>query len=218
MSVVDLIERQETWPAAMTGRPVSGRCRFCGTSFRHRVVDLGMSPLCESFLRADQLNQMEAFYPLHVWVCEKCFLVQLEEYVTGEEIFTDYAYFSSFSDSWLNHARRYVDQMIERLDLTAENHVVEIASNDGYLLQYFVQRGIPSLGIEPAANVAKVAEENGVPTLVTFFGVDSARELAEAGRHADLILGNNVLAQVPDLNDFVGGLKILLREGGVITI
>jgi SAM-dependent methyltransferase len=218
MSVVDLIERQDTWPTAVAGRPVSGRCRFCGTSFRHRVVDLGMSPLCESFLRADQLNQMEAFYPLHVWVCEKCFLVQLEEYVTGEEIFTDYAYFSSFSDSWLNHARQYVDQMIERLDLTPENHVVEIASNDGYLLQYFVQRGIPSLGIEPAANVAKVAEERGVPTLVTFFGVDSARELAEAGRHADLILGNNVLAQVPDLNDFVGGLKILLREDGVITI
>ena len=218
MSAVDVIEQPRTWPSAMTSRPVSGRCRFCGTPFRHRVVDLGMSPLCESFLRADQLNQMEAFYPLNVWVCERCFLVQLEEYVTGEEIFTDYAYFSSFSDSWLNHARRYVDQMIEQLGLTSENRVVEIASNDGYLLQFFVQRGIPVLGIEPAANVAKVAESKGVPTLVRFFGVETARDLVAGGHAADLILGNNVLAQVPDLNDFVGGLKILLAPSGVITI
>jgi hypothetical protein len=218
MSAVDVIERPRAWPTPMTGRPVSGRCRFCGTSFRHRVVDLGMSPLCESFLRADQLNQMEAFYPLHVWVCEQCFLVQLEEYVTGEEIFSDYAYFSSFSDSWLNHARRYVDQMIEQLGLTSKSQVVEIASNDGYLLQFFVQRGIPALGIEPAANVAKVAESKGVPTIVRFFGVDTARDLVAAGHEADLILGNNVLAQVPDLNDFVGGLKILLAPSGVVTI
>jgi SAM-dependent methyltransferase len=161
---------------------------------------------------------MEPFYPLHVWVCERCFLVQLEEYVTGEEIFTDYAYFSSFSDSWLAHAKRYVAQMIDQLDLTAKSQVVEIASNDGYLLQYFVQRGIPALGIEPAANVAKVAEAQGVPTIVKFFGVDTARELADAGQQADLILGNNVLAQVPDLNDFVGGLKILLAPSGVVTI
>jgi 2-polyprenyl-3-methyl-5-hydroxy-6-metoxy-1,4-benzoquinol methylase len=218
MPVGNLIERSHAWPSAMTGRPVSGRCRFCGTSFRHRVVDLGMSPLCESFLRADQLNQMEAFYPLNVWVCERCFLVQLEEYVTGEEIFTDYAYFSSFSDSWLSHARRYVDQMVHQLGLTQKSQVVEIASNDGYLLQYFVQRGIPALGIEPAANVAKVAEAKGVPTIVRFFGVDTARELATGGHQADLILGNNVLAQVPDLNDFVGGLKLLLAPSGVITI
>lgn len=218
MSAVDVIERPRAWPTAMTGRPVPGCCRFCGTSFRHRVVDLGMSPLCESFLRADQLNQMEAFYPLNVWVCERCFLVQLEEYVTGEEIFSDYAYFSSFSDSWLNHARRYVDQMIDQLGLTSKNRVVEIASNDGYLLQYFVQRGIPALGIEPAANVAKVAESKGVPTLVRFFGVETARDLVAGGHHADLILGNNVLAQVPDLNDFVGGLKILLAPSGVVTI
>jgi len=177
-----------------------------------------MSPLCESYLRADQLNEMEPFYPLHVWVCERCFLVQLEEYVTGEDIFTDYAYFSSFSDSWLQHCQRYVDQMIDQLALTGKSKVVEIASNDGYLLQYFVQRGIPSLGIEPAANVAKVAESKGVPTLVKFFGVDTARELADAGQQADLILGNNVLAQVPDLNDFVGGMKILLAPAGVITI
>jgi SAM-dependent methyltransferase len=218
MSAVDVIERSRVWPSAMTGRPVPGCCRFCGTSFRHRVVDLGMSPLCESFLRADQLNQMEAFYPLNVWVCERCFLVQLEEYVTGEEIFTDYAYFSSFSDSWLNHARRYVDQMVDELGLTSKSSVVEIASNDGYLLQYFVQRGIPALGIEPAANVAKVAEAKGVPTLVRFFGVETARDLVAGGHHADLILGNNVLAQVPDLNDFVGGLKILLAPSGVVTI
>jgi hypothetical protein len=144
--------------------------------------------------------------------------VQLEEYVTGEEIFSDYAYFSSFSDSWLNHARRYVDQMIDQLGLTSENRVVEIASNDGYLLQYFVQRGIPALGIEPAANVARVAETKGVPTLVRFFGVETARDLVLGGHHADLILGNNVLAQVPDLNDFVGGLKILLAPSGVVTI
>jgi SAM-dependent methyltransferase len=182
------------------------------------MVDLGMSPLCESFLSADQLNRMEAFYPLHAWVCDRCFLVQLEEYVSGEEIFTDYAYFSSFSDSWLDHCRRYVDQMIDQLHLTPESSVVEVASNDGYLLQYFVKRGIPALGIEPAANVAKAAEERGVRTLVKFFGRDTARELAAAGERPDLILGNNVLAQVPDLNDFVGGIKILLGERGVVTI
>jgi SAM-dependent methyltransferase len=218
MSLVETIENVDTWPRPMTGRPTSGHCRFCGTAFQHTVVDLGMSPLCESFLRADQLNQMEPFYPLRVWVCERCFLVQLEEYVTGEDIFTDYAYFSSFSDSWLNHAREYVEKMIDSLELTSKSSVVEIASNDGYLLQYFVQRGIPALGIEPAANVAKVAEKKGVPTLVRFFGVETARELAAAGQKADLILGNNVLAQVPDLNDFVGGLKILLGPSGVITI
>lgn len=218
MSFVETIENVDTWPRPMTGRPTSGHCRFCGTAFQHTVVDLGMSPLCESFLRADQLNQMEPFYPLRVWVCERCFLVQLEEYVTGEDIFTDYAYFSSFSDSWLNHAREYVEKMIDNLELTSKSSVVEIASNDGYLLQYFVQRGIPALGIEPAANVAKVAENKGVPTLVRFFGVETARELAAAGQKADLILGNNVLAQVPDLNDFVGGLKILLGPSGVITI
>jgi hypothetical protein len=161
---------------------------------------------------------MEAFYPLHAWVCERCFLVQLEEYVSGEEIFSDYAYFSSFSDSWLDHCRRYTDQMVSQLGLTATSTVVEVASNDGYLLQYFVQRGIPCLGIEPAANVATVAEQKGVPTLVKFFGRQTARELVAAGRRADLILGNNVLAQVPDLNDFVAGLKILLAPAGVITI
>jgi 2-polyprenyl-3-methyl-5-hydroxy-6-metoxy-1,4-benzoquinol methylase len=218
MSAVAVTEKAFSWPPAITHRPTSGQCRFCGTAFRHTVLDLGMSPLCESFLRGDQLNQMEPFYPLRLWVCEKCLLVQLEEYVTGEDIFTEYAYFSSFSDSWLQHSRQYVDQMIDRLALTSASEVVEVASNDGYLLQYFVQRGITALGIEPAANVAKVAESKGVRTLVKFFGVETARDLVAEGHQADLILGNNVLAQVPDLNDFVAGLKLLLAPSGVITI
>jgi SAM-dependent methyltransferase len=193
-------------------------CRFCGAPLTHTFVDLGMSPLCESYLRADQLNQMEPFYPLHVWVCDCCYLVQLEEYVSPAEIFTEYAYFSSYADTWLQHAHRYVDQVTERFGLGAGSHVVEIASNDGYLLQYFVQKGIPVLGVEPAANVAQAAIAKGVPTRVEFFGVDCARRMVAEGLAADLIAGNNVLAQVPDLNDFVAGLKILLKEHGVITI
>jgi SAM-dependent methyltransferase len=206
------------WPEAAAGAPKPGTCRFCGTPLRHTVVDLGMSPLCESYVPADRVNAMEPFYPLHVYVCDRCFLVQLEEFVSREEIFTEYAYFSSYSDSWLDHCRRYVDQMIGQLGLTKFSHVVEVASNDGYLLQYFVARGIPVLGVEPAANVAKVAVEKGVPTLVKFFGRDTAREMAAAGPKADLLLGANVLAQVHDLNDFVGGLKILLAPGGTVTI
>jgi 2-polyprenyl-3-methyl-5-hydroxy-6-metoxy-1,4-benzoquinol methylase len=198
--------------------PRRGHCRFCHTALAHTFVDLGMSPLCESFLRAEQLDQMEPFYPLHVRVCHRCFLVQLDAYVGGEEIFTEYAYYSSYSDSWLAHCKRYTDQMIESLHLTPQSQVVEVASNDGYLLQYFVQRGIPALGIEPAANVAKAAEAKGVRTLVKFFGRDTARELVAQGMRADLLLGANVLAQVPDLNDFVAGLKILLAPRGVITI
>lgn len=193
-------------------------CRFCGQSLTHVVVDLGMSPLCESFLRADQVNQMEPFYPLTTRVCERCFLVQLESYVDGEEIFTEYAYFSSYSESWLEHARKYTEDMTTRFALGRESHVVEVASNDGYLLQWFVKRGIPCLGVEPAKNVAAVAEEKGVPSLVEFFGVETAMKMVAAGQQADLLLGNNVLAQVPDLNDFVGGLKILLKPTGVITI
>jgi SAM-dependent methyltransferase len=177
-----------------------------------------MSPLCESYLSGDQLNQMEPFYPLHVHVCGECFLVQLEAYVCAEHIFTEYAYFSSYSVSWVEHARVYTEQMVERLRLGPSNHVVELASNDGYLLQHFVARGIPSLGIEPAANIAEVANRQGVPTLVKFFGVPLARELAAAGQQADLIAANNVLAQVPDLNDFVQGMKILLKPRGVVTI
>lgn len=193
-------------------------CLFCSAPLRHTVVDLGMSPLCESYLSHDELNQMEPFYPLHVRVCDRCFLVQLQEYVSGEEIFSEYAYFSSYSDSWLDHSRRYVDQMMETRGITPESQVIEVASNDGYLLQYFVDRGVPSLGIEPAANVARVAIEKGIPTRVEFFGEAYARELVEEGVRADLLLGNNVLAQVPDLNDFVAGLKILLAPGGFLTI
>jgi 2-polyprenyl-3-methyl-5-hydroxy-6-metoxy-1,4-benzoquinol methylase len=193
-------------------------CRFCKTELRHTFVDLGMSPLCESYLRPDQLNQMEAFYPLHVFVCDRCFLVQLQEYVNPENIFVEYAYFSSFSDSWLEHCRNYTGQMTERFGLNAQSLVVEVASNDGYLLQYFVEKEIPVLGIEPAANVAKVAVERGVPTLTQFFGMRLATELARDGKQADLLAGNNVLAQVPDLCDFVAGMKILLKPNGVLTL
>ena len=182
------------------------------------MVDLGMSPLCESFVPEDRLNEMEPFYPLHLYVCGVCYLVQIQEYVSGEEIFKEYAYFSSYSDSWLAHAERYTQEMIARWDLGAESSVVEVASNDGYLLQYFVSRDIPCLGIEPATNVARVAEEKGVPTLVRFFGRELATEMVAQGKQADLLLGNNVLAQVHDLNDFVGGLKMLLAAKGVITI
>ena len=177
-----------------------------------------MSPLCESFLRGDELNQMEPFYPLHVWVCDQCFLVQLEEYVTRETIFTEYAYFSSFSDSWLAHAERYTNAMIERFHLTSKSQVMEVASNDGYLLQYFVARGIPALGIEPAANVAATAVKKGVPTLVKFFGRETARELVAQGTRAELVAANNVLAQVNDLNDLVAGFEIVLAPGGVVTV
>jgi len=193
-------------------------CRSCSAPLLDTFVDLGMSPLCESFLRQDQVNQMEPFYPLHVRVCRNCFLVQLEAYVSGEEIFTEYAYFSSYSDSWVEHSRRYTDLAIERLGLTGSSFVVELASNDGYLLQHFVKRGVPVLGIEPAQNVAAVAEAKGVPTLAEFFGVDFAERLAVERGKADLILGNNVLAQVPDLNDFVGGIPRLLATNGTVTI
>src|SRR5438105_323023 len=193
-------------------------CRFCLAPLRDTFVDLGMSPLCESFLRGDQVNAMEAFYPLHVRVCRSCFLVQLEAYVSGEDIFTEYAYFSSYSDSWIEHARRYTAVAIERLGLDASSFVVELASNDGYLLQHFVKRGVPVLGIEPARNVARAAEEKGVPTLAEFFGVELGRQLARERGKANLILGNNVLAQVPDLNDFVGGIPPLLAHNGTVTL
>src|SRR5712692_6821933 len=199
---------------AMNGR---SKCRFCKTELRHTFVDLGMSPLCESYLRPEQLNQMESFYPLHVFVCERCFLVQLEEFVSPDHIFTEYAYFSSYSDSWLDHCRRYTEQMLSRFCLSEGSLVVELASNDGYLLQYFVRKGIPVLGIEPAENVAKAAEEKGIPTLVRFFGNRLATELASQGKKADLLVGNNVLAQVPDLCDFVAGMKTLLKPEGVLT-
>lgn len=193
-------------------------CRFCGNTLRYTFVDLGMSPLCESFLSVDQLNQMEPFYPLHVYVCEKCFLVQLEEFVSPENIFTEYAYFSSYSDTWLKHVRDYTRMVVDRFHLGGQSFVVEIASNDGYLLQNFVERKIPCLGIEPAANVAKDAIGKGIPTLVEFFGEELAQRLASEGKKADIIIGNNVLAQIPNLNDFVEGMKVLLKPQGVITI
>ena len=193
-------------------------CRFCGAPLRHNFVDLGMSPLCNSLIEPDRLNHAEVFYPLHVLVCEKCFLVQLEEYVVPDEIFGDYSYFSSYSDSWVEHARRYTDAMVERFKLNAESLVIEIASNDGYLLQHFVKRNVPCLGVEPAANVAKVAVERGIPTTVCFFGRDTAERIAREHGKPDLLLGNNVLAHVPDLNDFVAGMKALLNPRGVITM
>ena len=193
-------------------------CRFCGAGLRRTFVDLGMSPLCETYPSAADFNRGEVYYPLHVYVCENCFLVQLQEYESPERIFSDYAYFSSYSDSWLKHCETYCEKMTTRLGLNGQSFVVEVASNDGYLLQYFVRRSIPVLGIEPAANVAKVALEKGVPTLVQFFGTRLARELAANGRCADLVLGNNVLAQVPDVNDFVEGLKTLLKSTGVLTL
>jgi SAM-dependent methyltransferase len=196
----------------------SSACLSCGTPLHRTFVDLGMSPLCESYLPPEKLNQMERFYPLHVYVCESCFLVQLEEFVSPEEIFTEYAYFSSYAESWVAHMRAYAEMIAGRLHLSRDSFVVEVASNDGYLLQHFVKMGIPVLGIEPARNVAQVAIEKAVPTLVRFFGADLARALAGEGKQADLICGANVLAQVPRPNDFVKGLKILLKRGGVVTI
>jgi C-methyltransferase C-terminal domain/Putative zinc binding domain/Methyltransferase domain len=216
----DTIELDKAEPiAAQTKRLLTtARCRFCQTPLRHTFVDLGMSPLCESYLPANHLNAMEPFYPLHVKVCEECYLVQLEEYVSPEHIFTEYAYFSSYSDTWLKHSSNYVEMISIRLGLGSRSLAVELASNDGYLLQYFVEKGIPVLGVEPAVNVAKVAEKKGVPTLVKFFGCQTARQMVADGQAADLIIGNNVLAQVPDLNDFVGGIQILLKPGGVATL
>lgn len=193
-------------------------CRFCQAPLEETFVDLGMSPLCESFVAPEDRNCMEPFFPLHVWVCTECLLVQLEEYVSPADIFTEYAYFSSYSDSWLDHARRYVASVTDRFGFDDAHHVVEIASNDGYLLQYFVERGIPVTGIEPAANVAKVAQEKGVNTVVRFFGRETARDLVAQDRPADLIVGNNVLAHVPDINDFVGGIATLLKPEGVVTM
>jgi C-methyltransferase C-terminal domain/Putative zinc binding domain/Methyltransferase domain len=194
------------------------QCLFCSTELRHTFVDLGMSPPCESYRQPKQQNEMEPFYPLHVYVCEKCYLVQLQEYINPENIFSNYAYFSSYSDSWLQHAKDYVDMVIERFQLHDQSQVVEIASNDGYLLQYFVAQGIPTLGIEPAANIAKVAIKKGIPTVVKFFGEQMARKLVEKRLHANLLLGNNVLAHTPYLNDFVKGMKIILKPQGVITM
>jgi len=192
-------------------------CRFCGSPLELTVVDLGMSPLCESFLPPERIEAMEPFYPLHVRACERCWLVQLPAFVPPNEIFTEYAYFSAYSTAWVEHARAYVEMISARLELGGDDLVVELASNDGYLLQHFVGTGVPILGIDPAANVAQAAEERGVPTLVEFFGQELAQRLVSEGRSARLVLGNNVLAQVPDLNDFVAGVHTLLRPDGTAT-
>ena len=193
-------------------------CRFCKTPLQHVFVDLGVQPLANSYLKTEQLRKMEPHYPLCVYVCDTCYLVQLPEVQTPEEIFSDYAYFSSYSESWLKHAKDYTSLMIDRFGFDARSQVIEIASNDGYLLKYFKEKNIPVLGIEPAGNVAKVAREAGIPTIVKFFGIKTARELAAEGKLADLLLGNNVLAHVPDINDFVAGMKIVLKPKGVITM
>jgi SAM-dependent methyltransferase len=193
-------------------------CRFCRTELKRTFVDLGRAPLSNAFLVAEQLRRMEPHYPLHVYVCEACLLVQLEAFETAENIFGDYLYFSSYSELWLRHAEAYATRMTAEIRLGAGSLVVEVASNDGYLLQYFQQRGVGVLGVDPAANVAKIAEAKGVPTEVAFFGMATARRLVAAGKSADLICANNVLAHVPDLNDFVAGLKVLLKPVGTITV
>jgi SAM-dependent methyltransferase len=198
---------------------VSGRvCRFCGAPLQITFCDLGMSPLSNAFVKPSQSHQGEVFYPLHAFVCERCFLVQLEQFETPEKIFREYVYFSSYSDSWLDHCRRYAETMGAALGLGRQSFVIEVASNDGYLLQFFRKVGIPVLGIEPARNVAAAAEEKGIPTLSEFFGNALAARLVEEGRHADLMIANNVLAHVPDLNDFVAGLRRVLKPDGVLTL
>ena len=205
-------------PASSGTELVNRHCRLCHAPLQTTFVDLGMSPLCESYLTVDQLDQMEPYFPLHVLVCDNCFLVQLQEYVKPEHIFTQYAYFSAYSTSWVEHARRYCHMIKDRLGLGPASQVFEIASNDGYLLQHFLPLNVPVTGIEPAVNVAEAARKRNVPTLVEFFGLELAKRLVSEGRRADLIIGNNVLAQVPDLNDFTAGMEQLLLPNGVITL
>ena len=194
-------------------------CRFCQNPLTHEFVDLAASPPSNSYLRAEQLNEPEVFYPLRVFVCEKCFLVQIDEYKKAVEIFDEsYAYFSSFTKSWLEHSRKYVEMMCARFGFEENSQVIEIASNDGYLLQYFRQKNVPVLGIEPTLSTARAAREKGIETLTEFFGVSLAEKLVGENRRADLLLGNNVLAHVPDLSDFVGGLRVALKPDGVITM
>jgi 2-polyprenyl-3-methyl-5-hydroxy-6-metoxy-1,4-benzoquinol methylase len=194
------------------------RCRFCNASLRHVFVDLGMQPLANAYLTAADLKRSEPFYPLRLLVCAECFLVQVEDTVDPERLFSDYAYFSSYSDSWLRHAQTYAEMAVERFGLHGRSRVVEVASNDGYLLRFFATKGVEVLGIDPASNVAAVANANGVPTIVEFFGCAVARRLAAEGKQADLLVGNNVLAHVPNLNDFVAGLAVLLKPQGVLTM
>lgn len=196
----------------------AGACRFCGSIRSRSFVDLGMQPIANAYLKRAALQGMEPFYPLRVYICERCLLVQLKEFEPPERLFGDYAYFSSYSDTWLEHARAYADMAVRRFGLDGQSQVIEIGSNDGYLLQYFVAGGIRALGIEPAANVAAFAIDKGIPTLVRFFGEQAAHRLAAEGKKANLLIGNNVLAHVPNLNDFVRGMKSLLRSDGVITM
>ena len=190
-------------------------CRFCRTPLQHTFCDLGITPLSNAFLKAEQLKLPESFYPLHAYVCDVCFLVQLEEYESPQNIFTDYAYFSSYSQTWLEHAHRYTEMMIDRFGFDSSSLVIEVASNDGYLLKYFKEKGVPVLGIEPAKNVAQAAQAAGIPTRMEFFGKKIARDLVDQKKQASLLLGNNVLAHVPDLHNFIEGLKTLLRPEGI---
>lgn len=197
---------------------ISGPCRFCQKPLSTLFCDLGMSPLSNDFLKPDQIQQKESFYPLKVYFCDSCFLVQLHEFESPEHIFSDYAYCSSYSDTWLKHCQRYVDDAQKRFSLGVTSFVIEVASNDGYLLQFFKKKGIQVLGVEPAANIARIAEAAGIPTRVKFFGTRTAQDLVSAEGQSDLLIGNNVLAHVPDLNDFVEGLWLLLKPSGVITM
>src|SRR6202161_826474 len=194
------------------------QCRLCGAELTRTFVDLGMSPLCESYVPADRLDEAEVFYPLHVRLCEPCLLVQLPAYVSGEHIFSDYAYFSSYSDSWVAHAKRYAEAMTERLDLTPGSLVTEVASNDGYLLQHFVGAGIPVLGVEPAGNVAEAAIAKGIRTVVKFLDPDTGAATASEYGHADLVAANNVFAHVPDIRGFAAGLRALVKDSGLVTL
>lgn len=192
-------------------------CRLCGDDLKLTMVDLGMHPLCESFLTGEQIHEMEPFYPLHVRVCQNCYLAQIGDFVPPEAIFDEYAYFSSYSSAWLDHARRYAVAVTERFGLGENSRIIEVASNDGYLLQYFKESGLDVLGIEPSWNVANVAIEKGIPTITEFFGVELGRRLADEGRTADLLVANNVLAHTPDINGFVGGVVSALKPTGVAT-
>jgi hypothetical protein len=198
--------------------PASHNCRLCGAPLTRTFVDLGMSPLCESYVPEERLDDAEVFYPLHVRLCDACLLVQLPAYVSGEHIFSDYAYFSSYSDSWVEHARRYAEAMIGRLDLTPDSLVTEVASNDGYLLQHFKAASIPVLGVEPAANVAEVARARGIPTEVQFLGAETGCEIAHRRGGADLVAANNVFAHVPDIRGFAAGLRALVKDEGMVTL
>ena len=193
-------------------------CRLCGAQLSRTFVDLGMSPLCESYVPADRLDEAEVFYPLHVRLCDACLLVQLPAYVSGEHIFSDYAYFSSYSDSWVAHAKQYADEMTSRLALTPSSLVTEVASNDGYLLQHFNAAGIPVLGVEPAANVAEAARAKGIRTVTHFLGADTGVSIAAEYGRADLVAANNVFAHVPDIRGFAAGLRALVKDSGVVTL